>query len=245
MSVTANTPDWCSQPLRFTTDSPPISCNGCSEPLTFYKAKLAYDPKYPFQLVEYTFADVGTVGPPFIIDLNVGYNVSYLDQVYLPVALAACRTEPCNSLDPTAVGYLGTTKTLSDFRRILTNFSMTEGWPQYLPVAGIENNPRLPGAYDVLVNQVNVIENHQPSRLTQPGQSVTDLIAQWNTCTSGEDRVNCPQYALYQQIDKYFKDNYRNYTFGNPSTVPAHPGTISAPSSANAASAVMVKPSLQ
>jgi hypothetical protein len=140
-------PDWCSQPLRFTTDSPPISCIGFSEPLTFYKAKLAYDPKYPFQLVEYTFADVGTVGPPFIIDLNVGYNVSYLDQVYLPVALAACRTEPCNSLDPTAVGYLGTTKTLSDFRRILTNFSMTEGWPKYLPVTGIEDNPRLPGAF--------------------------------------------------------------------------------------------------
>ncbi|HEY2235779.1 MAG TPA: hypothetical protein VGK01_20065, partial [Candidatus Angelobacter sp.] len=122
------------EPLRFTDDSPPISCNGCSEPLAFFKDRLAYGPQYPFQLVEYTFADVGTVGPPHIIDLNVGYNVSYLDQVYLPVALAACGTEPCNSPDPFAVGYLGTTKELSDFRRILTEFSTTEGWPQYLPV---------------------------------------------------------------------------------------------------------------
>ena len=219
------------EPLRFTDDSPPISCNGCSEPLAFFKDRLAYGPKYPFQLVEYTFADVKTtVSPPSIIDLNVGYNVSYLDQVYLPVALAACGTEPCNSPDPFAVGYLGTTKELSDFRRILTEFSTTEGWPQYLPVPRIENNPRLPGAFDVFTDRVEVVENHQPSRLTPPGQSVTDLINQWNTCTSNQaTRNNCPQYELYQQLDKYFKDNYSNYTLGTPQQCPRIPGQYPLP----------------
>jgi hypothetical protein len=98
-------------PLHFTPDSPPISCNDCSEPLTFYKDTLAYDPAYPFQLNEYTFATVETPPgrTPFISSLNVGYNVSYLDQIYLPVALEPCRTEPCNGTpDPTSIGYLGT-----------------------------------------------------------------------------------------------------------------------------------------
>jgi hypothetical protein len=206
-------PERCSKALQFTADSPPISCDGCSEPLTFYKAGLAYDPKYPFQLVEYTFADVATPPgrTPFIIDLNVGYNVSFLDQIYLPVALEPCRTEPCNSPDPSAFGYLGTTKALSDFRMILTNFSNNEGWPRYLPVSRIEDNPRLPGTYDVLVDKVNVIEKGQPSHFTPSGASVRDLIAQWNTCTTGEDRVNCPEYAIYQEINNYFKGNYANY----------------------------------
>jgi hypothetical protein len=138
--------------------------------LKFYKSKLAYKPKYPFQLVEYTFADVDTKAKPFIIGLHVGYNVSYLDQVYLPVALAPCLKEPCDGTpDRFAVGYLGTTENLRNFRDKLSTFSTVEGWPQYLPVNGIENNPRLPGAYDVLLDRVEVIENHQASRLTPPG----------------------------------------------------------------------------
>ncbi len=183
LDMATNDPDTPSQKLDFASGSPPI----------------------------YTFADVGTVGKPYIIDLHVGYNVSYLDQVYLPVALAPCLNEPCDgTLDRFAVGYLGTIQALSDFRMILTNFSEKEGWPQYLPVNGIENNPRLPGAFDVLVDRVEVEENGQPSRLTPIGQSVTDLIDQWKTCTSG-DSVNCPDYKLYQQVNQYFTGNHREY----------------------------------
>jgi hypothetical protein len=207
------TPDQCSQPLQFTGDSH-ISCPDCSE-LKFYKAKLAYKAKYPFQLNEYTFAGVATPpnAPPYIEDLDVGYNVSCVDQIYLPIALAPCRTEPCNGkLDASAFRYLGTTKAVSDFRMILTNFSDTEGWPQYLPVPGIENNIRLPGAYDVLVDRVNVVEKGQPSYLTPIGQSVKDLIAQWKTCTSDQaNRDNCPQFELYKEINNYFTGNYANY----------------------------------
>jgi hypothetical protein len=214
LDMATNDKDQHAQPLQFRTGSPPISCKGCSEPLKFYKSKLAYKPEYPFQLVEYTFADVKTtVAPPSIIDLHVGYNVSYLDQVYLPVALAPCLNEPCDgTLDKFAVGYLGTIGNLRDFRDKLSTFSTVEGWPQYLPVAGIENNPRLPGAFDVLVDRVEVQENGHRSRLTPPGRSVTDLIAQWKTCTSGQaNMTNCPDYKLYQQINQYFRGNYKNY----------------------------------
>ena len=34
-------PERCSKPLHFTADSPPISCDGCSEPLILYKSGLA------------------------------------------------------------------------------------------------------------------------------------------------------------------------------------------------------------
>ena len=213
-------------PLRFTPDSPPISCNDCSEPLTFYKDTFAYDPKYPFQLNEYTFATVETPPgrTPYISTLNVGYNVSYLDQIYLPVALAPCRTEPCNGApDPTAIGYLGTIQALSDFRTTLTNFSDNEGWPRYKGQYENAIRPRLPGAYNVIVDQVNVIEKHQPSQFTPAGESVTDLIAQWNTCTTGEDRVNCPQYDLYKQIDGYFRRNYDNYIAARSANCPPSP----------------------
>ena len=91
-------------------------------------------------------------------------------------------------------GYLGTIQALSDFRTTLTNFSDNEGWPRYKGEYQNAIRPRLPGAYNVIVDQVNVIEKHQPSQFTPAGESVTDLIAQWNTCTTGEDRVNCPQY---------------------------------------------------
>src|SRR5262249_49314551 len=64
-------------PLSLTSSSPVVSCEACEQPLTIYEDTLAYPPSIPFQLVEYTFADVGTPagGKPYIIDLNVGYNV--------------------------------------------------------------------------------------------------------------------------------------------------------------------------
>jgi hypothetical protein len=119
-------------PLSFTSTSPLVSCEECEQPVTIDKDTRAYPPNIPFQLVEYTFADVATPagGRPYIQDLNVGYNVSYLDQIYLPVALAPCRTEPCDGADPSAVEYLGTVQGVNDFRAALTKFSNTQGWPR-------------------------------------------------------------------------------------------------------------------
>ena len=187
-----------------------------------YKDTLAYPPSIPFQLLEYTFADVGTPagGKPFIIDLNVGYTVSYLDQIYLPVALAPCLTEPCDSPDPTAVGYLGTVQDLNDFRSTLTQFSNTQGWPRYKLRRTMPKHP-LPGTYNVLVDRVNVVENHQPSQFTAPGVAVKNLISQWNTCTSNAANMNnCPQFKIYQEISNYFRANYALYRKASSSDCP-------------------------
>ena len=210
-------------PLSLTPESPTVSCDDCEQPLTIYKDKLAYPQSIPFQLVEYTFADVGTPkgGKPFIIDLNVGYNVSYLDQIYLPVALAPCRTEPCDSPDPTAVGYLGTIQSVNDFRSTLTQFSNTQGWPLYNDPLDDATRPRLPGTYNVLVDRVNVVEKHQPSQFTASGLAVKNLINQWNICTSSAANMNnCPQFKTYQEINNYFRANYALYRKASSSDCP-------------------------
>jgi hypothetical protein len=202
--------------LSVTDDSPKVSCKDCEQPLTIYKPTEAIGAKeIPFQLVEYTFAQVGTTGPlPVIEGLNVGYNTSYLDQIYLPVALAPCRFEPCdpNVLDPSAKGYLGTLKQVKQFREKLTAFSDREGWPRYKgKYDNNPSNPRLPGAYNVLIDQVNIANGHE-SHFTPAGQSITDLIDQWKTCTSpNANDTNCPDYKKYQKVNKFFKDNYDNY----------------------------------
>jgi hypothetical protein len=200
-------------PLIVTGDSPVFTCDNCEQPLTLYKDTLAVDDTIiPFQLMEYTFADVDTTGKPFIIDLNVGYNVSYLDQIYLPLALAPCRTEPCNTLDATAFGYLGTIQALDNFRKTLTDFSNTEGWPRYNAALDDAKRPRLPGTYKVLVDRVQVVENSQKSIFTPIGLSIKNLIDQWAVCTSSKaNGVNCPQFQIYQEVDNFFKASYNVY----------------------------------
>jgi hypothetical protein len=183
-------------------------------------------PDVPFQLVEYTFVSVETkTPPPYIKNLNVGYNVSYLDQIYLPLALAPCGTEPCNGPDPLAVGYLGTIQNLgpqedkSSFRDALNKFANDFDWPQYdSPLENQERRPHLPGTYKVLVDRVNVVEKGQashyktPPGTTPPGRAVRALIEQWKTCTSNNaNAVNCPQFKKYKDLDAFFRGNYHNY----------------------------------
>jgi hypothetical protein len=206
-------------PLSVTAGSPVVSCPDCTEPVAIFKDTLAIPPNIPFQLVEYTFADIDTVGKPFIRDLNVGYNISYLDQIYLPLALEPCRTEPCDSPDPSAFGYLGTTQALDDFRSTLTKFSNTEGWPRYNAPLDDAKRPRLPGTYNVLVDRVNVIEKQQPSEFTPPGLSVKNLMDQWALCTSNNANANnCPEFQTYREIDNFFKTNYNAYRVANTTT---------------------------
>jgi hypothetical protein len=225
--------------LSFTDGSPRVSCADCEKPLSIYKdEKLFDDNKVQFQLVEYTFASVETPPGgevPFVINLNVGYNVSYLDQIYLPLALAPCGTEPCNGPDPTAVGYLGTIQNLgpqpdkSSFRDALNKFANDFGWPQYKsPLDNQERRPHLPGTYKVLIDRVNVEEKHQESHFTTPpgttppGRAIRALIEQWQTCTSDNaNAVNCPQFEKYKELDAFFRGNYHNYrTMGNLSDCP-------------------------
>jgi hypothetical protein len=78
----------------------------------------------PLQLTEYTFAGVDPGKDPFGWDTtNVDYDVSYVDDVYLPIAM-----EPVNNID---IGYTGSVMKVDDFRNKVSQF-IDSGWAQYL-----------------------------------------------------------------------------------------------------------------
>ena len=189
--------------------------SNCEQPVpTLLSSKSAFE--LPAQLLEYTFADVGTsVSPPYVIDLNVGYNVSYLDQIYLPVALAPCLTEPCvtDGSDLSAAGYLGSTASFTQFRGKLKNFMSNAGWPRYNSALDSASLPRLPGAYNLITDALgHAINSNAKSNFTPNSWDSTalkTLTSQWTNCnTTGKD---CPQSDFYQYITRFFTDNFNKY----------------------------------
>ncbi|MFL6796059.1 MAG: FG-GAP-like repeat-containing protein [Xanthobacteraceae bacterium] len=164
------------------------------------------------QLMEFTFADAITAkGKPYTINLNgVGYNISSVDQVYLPVAMEAL-TEPAGQ-----VQYIGTVMplgTVSDpasansFRGRLAQFLRDfPGWPVYnysadpFVVPPPPDRPRLPGAYNIFASSTN-------KDLTAPGPTIQKMIDLYNTCKSSTAGI-CNNY---NQVINLFNRNYEEY----------------------------------
>jgi hypothetical protein len=105
-----------------------------------------YNPGIPaglyFQLVEYTFA--AAQGPPLdptlSINLNqVNYNISGVDNIYLPVAIGAKdNNTPANA-------FLGSTEDVTTFRNGLAAFANSgAAWPVYLPACYSPPNLQIP-----------------------------------------------------------------------------------------------------
>ena len=152
------------------------------------------------QLMEYTFADAITAnGKPYPIKLTqVGYNISSVDQVYLPVAM-----QPLNNK---LVPYIGTVESLTDFRAGMTAFLRDfPGWPVYNPVA--PSTPRIPGAYNIFANAFT----NPPNNVLSPiGKSVNDMINLYRTCISAQ--ANKPAICdPYQQVLALFTKNYNDF----------------------------------
>jgi hypothetical protein len=192
------------------------------------------DPHLPFQLNEFTFADVCKVesdgtfekvcvetNPGGFIDFNQNYNVSNVDQVYLPLAMEPVRL-------PADVGYMGTTMSVRKFRKQLTAFTDADqnpnspNWPIYnnpvvsgkkmYPNAGI----RVPSAQSVLsfyMNPYNFPDGKTPTIIPKnPPKLIDNMMEQWNDCTaSAVTSCNADQSALYKSVDVVFLDNYKSY----------------------------------
>jgi hypothetical protein len=178
----------------------------------------AIDPHLPYQLNEYTFADVakvtdnGTKGGNFI-DFNQGYNVSNVDQVYLPLAIEPVR-KPAN------VGYMGTTMSVDVFRTQLGNFAKAgANWPIYnnpvvgsakmYPNAGI----RVPAGQTIFAYYMDpgkFPDGKTPVIIPAAPKLMQGMINQWKTCTAATPQ-NCPQSAFYKAINSVFLDNYKSY----------------------------------
>jgi hypothetical protein len=106
----------------------------CHDPINITAYTVNPPFNIPFQLVEYTFANYGgdpptlqgsQPVPPYTNQYRVGFDNSSIDSVYLPVAVAPLHND--------VYGYLGTVKTVNNFRSLLNAFIANEQWPTYFP----------------------------------------------------------------------------------------------------------------
>lgn len=217
--------------VAFAAGSPLVACtkskgNGCQTLQVFQVTPAAtIGTQTPYQLNEFTFADVtkvtdnGTKGGEFI-DYNQNYNVSNVDQVYLPVAIEPVR-------NPSNIGYMGTTMSVTQFRKQLAAFTGTDtdpdnpAWPIYnnpvvkgkptYPNAGI----RVPSTQTVFNYYMNPFYFPGPGQVpqiipTKPPQSVANIMNQWASCTADSPK-GCPDSDIYQEVNSTFLDSYANY----------------------------------
>jgi hypothetical protein len=179
------------------------------------------------QLMEYTFADVITKdGKPYTIKFEgVGYNISSVDQVYLPVAMQVLAAN-------NTIGYIGSTLDLATFRSKVKAFldpnsGGISGWPSYNigtkanPVQDLVR-PRVPGAFNVFAAEYAREDPvGQPLQYTSNGdlapdcitnplqcQAVTNMITLYNTCAASTDGI-C---NVYNSVITFFKQNYTDFT---------------------------------
>ena len=161
-------------------------------PFPVYAAAKGLELSDPAQLTEYTFCDVLTpaVAGAFPIDCtHVDYDISSVDQVYLPVAM-----EPYGN---NLVGWNGSDKSVTDFRSILNDFAATFNWPKYLgtPPYDITLMPRLPGAYNIMIGNQSLT----PNQAFIAGQLTQNWLA------------NVGSAPDYVTVDALFRANYEYY----------------------------------
>lgn len=183
-----------------------LQCEGDSGThcnMAIYAAKTEFPANISAQLTEFTF---GAVNPPkgekfLLMDpTNVGYNISYVDHVYLPVAMGPKGNR--------YIGYTGSTMHLAEFRQKMREFlapgNIGDGWPVYN-----STDLKLPGGYNVFAQRygtlvkrpgipvvpehdnppvltlLKCVEGHctdKEKRLEHFGKSVQDMQNLWAAC---------------------------------------------------------------
>jgi hypothetical protein len=221
-----------------------VSCRGESTgcQLSTYSSKEQFPENVYAQLSEYTFgAFITPVGQskPLLNTDNVGYNISYVDHVYMPVAIGP-KNNPY-------IGYSGSTQSLSEFRTTLRSFlgqAPGQGWPVYnmgelkLPggynifaqrsgaFPGTDNVPVKPagGPPPVLTVQACIEGNcsEEQKKSLHFGESVQRMQNLWGSCVAwgSEDisayvteNIQCPS-DLKQNLEvvkRFFEQNHKDY----------------------------------
>ena len=191
----------------------------------------------PAQLIEYTFA--AAQGPPLnpvlSIDLaTVNFNISAVDQVYLPAAIGASGNRtPSNT-------YLGSTQPLAPFRASLQAFT-TGGtlWPNYVPAYYAAANPtipltqpppgaepypepQLPSTNTVYAESFRnpppappVLSSDTLSGIGKLGQVAQGTLDLWNRCTATPP-LQSPTCTRIRQVNTFFQAAYRQCFPGQP-----------------------------
>ncbi|WP_353194352.1 hypothetical protein [Pusillimonas noertemannii] len=221
-----------------------VSCEGhntaCA--LSTYSSSVQFPENIYAQLSEYTFGDSIIPNGQSVRLLkpeNVGYNISYVDHVYMPVAIGP-KNNPY-------IGYSGSAQPLANFRNALTAFlastSVGEGWPVY----NLEQL-KLPGGYNIFAQRSGTLPpsdnvpvkptNGYPPVLTvlkcingdctdqqkkslHYGEAVQRMQNLWGSCVDwNEDlspyvteNVACPTDLKDQMavVKQFFVQNHQNY----------------------------------
>jgi hypothetical protein len=207
------------------------------EPLQIKAYVNGFPPSVPARLIEYTFA--AAQGPPLnpvlSIDRNiVNFNISGVDQVYLPAAIGASgNTTPQNT-------YLGTTQDLFPFRAALAAFTANGTlWPYYVPAyfaaqaptiplpappAGGKPypQPQLPSTNTVYAESFRdpppappVLSSDTPGGIGVLGQVAQGTLDLWEKCTATVP-AQSPTCTRIRQVNSFFVDNYRQCFPGQP-----------------------------
>lgn len=187
--VLADKPDRLRNPDDAKLSDPAgVSCRGentaCG--LATYSSKEQFHENVFAQLSEYTFGDsiipnghdVRLLKPD-----NVGYNISYVDHVYMPVAIGP-KSNPY-------IGYSGSVQSLPDFQTQLTGFlapgSVGSGWPVY-NLGGVDKL-KLPGGYNIFAQREGTLIDDAEVPVKAPGHNppvLTVLKCLEGNCTDQE-----------------------------------------------------------
>ncbi|MFO8702900.1 hypothetical protein SC603_12505 [Legionella pneumophila serogroup 2] len=220
-----------------------VSCqgqnNGCK--LSIYSSDVQFPEDIYAQLSEYTFGD--SIVPPkqslrLLKPENVGYNISYVDHVYMPIAIGP-KNNPY-------IGYSGSGQSLSVFREHLDLFLKTtigQGWPVYNL-----SELKLPGGYNIFAQRWGTLppEHNVPvkpkdglppvltvlaciqdectdeqKKSLRFGEAVQRIQNLWGSCVSWDEdiskyvtqTIDCPQDLKInlQALQKFFKQNHQQY----------------------------------
>jgi hypothetical protein len=173
-------------------------CPECQQPLEIFEDTGGELPSNdPFQLTEYTLGAINLTKDPYQLDVhNVDYDVSYVDNAYLPVAM-----EPYNN---PIVGYVGTVQGIDTFKSALRKFLAAPqfaGWPQFVNNDGT-TLLRIPSPVHITLDQTHLTP-------APPWAPVTRMTTLWNSCIAGSTAPICPGI---QAVEQLLQANYTNYT---------------------------------
>lgn len=174
------------------------TCAACQQPLqVFEDIEGELPPNDPAQFTEYTLGAIDLNADPYTLDVkNVDYDVSYVDNAFLPAAI-----EPYNN---PVVGWVGTIQDVDSFKSGLQKFlaaPLFKGWPQFVDNQN-ETILKIPSALHILQNQTNLAP-------AQPWAPIEKMKTLWSYCAEGGTEPIC---SRVRDVRDLFEANYVNYS---------------------------------
>jgi hypothetical protein len=171
-------------------------CPACLEPLEIFEDTLDLPSNDPAQITEYTLGAIDLSKDPYTLDVkNVDYDVSYVDNAFLPAAM-----EPYHNR---VVGWIGTIQKIDPFRAALQKFLTTpafQGWPQYVDDEK-ETILKVPSALHIMLDQANLTP-------AAPWSPIEKMKSLWRHCTAAGTEQICSDI---RDVRDLFAANYLNY----------------------------------